>query len=71
MVGVSRGQEIAQAAVPGITSIPLFAISWNLTNNYVQYDAKLRNGKLDPKEPVSAYWIMKQTDGHRENLTLI
>ena len=71
LVGVGRGQESAQAAIPGITSIPLFAISWNLTNNYVQYDAKLKNGKLDPKEPVTAYWIMKQTDGHRENLTLI
>lgn len=55
----------------GISSAPLFSISWNLTNNYVQYDAKLKDGKFDPKEPVTAYWIMKQTDGHREALTLI
>ncbi len=69
--GVAFGQEQAQAAVPGLMMAPLFSISWNLTANYVQYDARLKNGKFDPKEPVTAYWIMKQTDGHREPLTLI
>jgi hypothetical protein len=54
-----------------LTSAPLFNISWNLTSNYVQYEAKLKAGKFDPKEPVKAYWIMKQTDGHHEPLTLI
>lgn len=71
LVGVSRGQGSAQAAISGTTSVPLFAISWNLTNNYVQYDARLKDGKFDPKQPVTAYWIMKQTDGHREALTMI
>jgi hypothetical protein len=71
LVGASRAQERAEAAITGITSAPLFTISWNLTNNYVEYDAKLKDGKFDPKEPVTAYWIMNQTDGHRESLTLI
>src|ERR1019366_266845 len=64
-------QERAQAAVPGLTTIPLFAISWNLTSNFVQYDAVVKDGRVDPREPVKAYRIMKQTDGHREDLTLI
>jgi Domain of unknown function (DUF4833) len=71
LAGAMHAQERAQAAIPGLTMAPLFAISWNLTANYVQYDAKLQNGKLDPKEPVKAYWIMKQTDGHHEELTIL
>jgi hypothetical protein len=71
LAGSLRAQERAQAAIPGLTSIPLFTISWNLTDNYVQYDARLKDGKVDPKEPVTAYWIMNQTDGHHEGLTLI
>lgn len=68
---MAPAQEPAQAAIPGRTSVPLFSITWNLTSNYVQYDAKLKDGKLDPREPVTAYWIMSQTDGHHEGLTLI
>jgi hypothetical protein len=35
----------------------------------VHYDARLTSdGKLDPKEPVSAYWIMRAEDGRREEL---
>jgi hypothetical protein len=71
LAGSVPGQEKAQAAVPGLTSVPLFTISWNLTANYVQYDARLKNGKVDPKAPVTAYWIMNQTDGHHEGLTLV
>ncbi len=71
LAGMGRGQQRAEAAIIGPSSAPLFNIHWNLTSNYVQYDAKLKNGKVDPKEPVTAYWIMKQTDGHREALTMI
>jgi hypothetical protein len=71
-----RAQERVLAATPPVeigllASAPLFNISWNLTPNYVQYDARLKDGKFDPKEPVKAYWIMKQTDGHHEGLTMI
>jgi hypothetical protein len=71
VAGIVRAQEPVQAASTGLTSAPLFSITWNLTGNYVQYDAKLRDGELDPKEPVVAYWIMKQTDSHHEPLRLI
>ena len=71
LAGSMFAQERAQAAIPGLTTVPLFSISWNLTANYVQYDARLKDGKFDPKEPVTAYWIMNQTDGHHEGLTLI
>jgi hypothetical protein len=69
---LAHGQEAAQAAMPGAASFALlFTISWNLTPNVVHYDAKLKDGKFDPKEPVVAYWVMHQTDGHREPLTFI
>ena len=71
VAGIMRGQGSVQAAGTGLTSAPLFSIMWNLTGNYVQYDAKLRDGELDPKEPVVAYWIMKQTDSHHEPLRLM
>lgn len=71
LAGTAWAQERAQAAVPGMATVPLFAITWNLTSNYVQYDAKLNEGKVDSREPVKAYWIMKQTDGHHEDLTMI
>lgn len=76
LTGLIRAQERAAAAtLPAeatlLTAAPLFNISWNLTANYVQYDARIKDGKLDPKEPVKAYWIMNQTDGHHESLTLI
>jgi hypothetical protein len=35
----------------------------------VQYDARLTaDGKLDPKEPVIVYWVMRAEDGRREEL---
>jgi hypothetical protein len=71
MAGFLGAQKRGQAAIPDITTAPLFIISWNLTANYVQYDAKLKDGEFDPKAPVTAYWIMNQTDGHHQGLTLI
>ena len=39
--------------------------------NVVHYDARLTaDGKLDPKEPVIAYWVMLAKDGHRQKLNL-
>ena len=70
--GLASAQEQAKAAISSLYStVPLFAISWNITDNFVQYDARLKNGVFDPKEPVLAYWIMRRTDGHHEGLTLI
>ena len=47
----------------------LFIIERSKNANVVHYDARLTSdGKLDPKEPVSAYWIMRAEGGRREEL---
>jgi hypothetical protein len=51
--------------------LPLFIIQRSANANVVHYDAKLTGGKLDPQEPVIAYWIMAAEDGHREKLTFL
>jgi DMSO/TMAO reductase YedYZ molybdopterin-dependent catalytic subunit len=73
LAGITRAQQTAKAAITAspVVSIPLFTIDWNITANVVHYDARLKDGKFDPKEPVVAYWVMNQTDGHHEGLTLI
>jgi hypothetical protein len=48
----------------------LFVIKRSTNANYVNYVANLTNqGSFDAKEPISAYWTMAATDGHREELT--
>jgi hypothetical protein len=48
----------------------LFIIERSTNANVVHYDTRLTaDGKLDPKEPVIAYWVMRAEDGHREELT--
>jgi hypothetical protein len=60
----------APAAAAQIKTSSLFIIERNTNANVVHYDARLTaDGKLDPKEPVIAYWIMLAKDGHREKLT--
>jgi hypothetical protein len=52
--------------------LPLFAIERSHNANIIQYDAKLGpDGKLDPHQPVVAYWIMAAEDGRREPLGLL
>jgi hypothetical protein len=47
----------------------LFIIERSKNANVVHYDARLTSdGKLDTREPVSAYWIMRAEDGRREEL---
>jgi hypothetical protein len=48
---------------------PLFIIERSKNKNVVHYDARLTgDGRLDPKEPVTAYWIMLAEDGRRQDL---
>jgi hypothetical protein len=48
----------------------LFRIERNTNENYVRYDVRLRSdGSLDPKAPVTAYWILPSENGRREGLT--
>ena len=42
----------------------------NTNENVLYYVANLtKQGKFDPYEPISAYWIMAAEDGHKEELT--
>ncbi|MGZ6240418.1 MAG: DUF4833 domain-containing protein [Syntrophales bacterium] len=51
---------------------PLFIIERSTNANVVHYDARLTaDGKLDPKEPVVAYWVLGAEDGRREELSWI
>ena len=48
----------------------LFIIERSTNKNVIHYDAKFgKDGKLDPKNPVVAYWIMAAEDGRRESLS--
>jgi hypothetical protein len=50
----------------------LFIIERDKNTNVVHYDARLTaDGKLDPKEPVIAYWVLSAEDGRREELSWI
>ena len=47
----------------------LFKIERNKNANIVQYDVQMKaDGKLDPKEPVVAYWIRLAKDGRKKDL---
>src|ERR1039457_5763512 len=51
---------------------PLFIIERNKNANVVHYDAQLTtDGKLDPKGPVIAYWVLLAKGGRRQNLNWI
>jgi hypothetical protein len=51
---------------------PLFIIQRSKNANVVHYDARLTaDGKLDPNEPVVAYWVLLAEDGRREELSSI
>jgi hypothetical protein len=59
------------AATQAKTS-PLFIIERSKNANVVHYDARLTaDGKLDPKEPVIAYWVLLAGDGRREKLSWV
>jgi len=62
---------VAPAAAQIRTS-PLFIIERSKNANVVHYDARLTaDGKLDPKEPVIAYWVLLAEDGRRKELSWI
>jgi len=49
---------------------PLFVIERSTNANVVHYDANIgADGQLDPRQPITAYWVMAAVDGHREELT--
>jgi hypothetical protein len=56
----------ASAVSTGDTQVPLFVIERSLNGNVVHYDAQLKGGKLDPQQPVVAYWVMSENGRHQE-----
>ena len=63
---------LAAPAAAEIKTSPLFIIERSKNTNVVHYDAQLTSdGKLDPREPVIAYWILLAEGGRREKLNWI
>jgi hypothetical protein len=63
---------LATPAAAQMKTSPLFIIERDKNTNVVHYDAQLTaDGKLDPKEPVIAYWVVLAEDGRREKLNWI
>ena len=61
---------IAAAASADEALVPLFVIERSVNGNTVHYDAKLKDGKLDPQQPVVAYWILSE-NGKRQELNVL
>ena len=63
---------LAAPAAAQIKTSPLFIIERDKNTNVVHYDAQLTaDGKLDPKEPVIAYWAERAEGSPREKLSWI
>lgn len=60
----------ASAASAGDAQVPLFVIERSVNGNVVHYDARLKDGKLDPQQPVVAYWVMG-ANGRRQELNVL
>jgi hypothetical protein len=58
------------ARADGLTS--LFLIERSKNANEIHYAAQVaKDGALNAKEPVAAFWVMKAEDGRREGLTFM
>jgi hypothetical protein len=51
--------------------VPLFTIERSINANVVHYEAKVKDGRLDLREPVVAYWIMATEGGRRQALNFL
>src|SRR4030042_6244354 len=78
-VGCATQEERKPASAPATKKAAaqkktqsLFIIKRSKNANVVHSDAQLTaDGKLDSKEPVIAYWVMRAEDGRREELSWI
>jgi hypothetical protein len=58
------------ARADGLTA--LFQIERSKNTNEIHYAAQVgKDGALDAKEPVAAFWVMKAEDGRREGLSFM
>jgi hypothetical protein len=50
----------------------LFRVERSTNANVLHYEAKItKDGRLDPSQPVIAYWIMAAEDGRRQPLNVL
>ena len=49
----------------------LFIFERSTNRNYIGYDVNLKDGKLNQKEPLHAYWIRAEEDGEKKELTFL
>jgi len=69
---VAASASFSGPSLPVARYIPLFVIERSVNANVVHYDAKVApDGKLDPTQPVIAYWVMGAEDGRRQDLNLL
>jgi hypothetical protein len=62
--------SIGASRLPDNRYQPLFIIERSTNANVIHYDAEIgKDGALDPKEPVVAYWVMAAEDGRRQKLS--
>ena len=68
----SVGQPKVTPEGAAVHTHPLFIIERSKNANVVHYDARLTpDGRLDPGEPVIAYYVMLAEDGRRKELSWI
>jgi Domain of unknown function (DUF4833) len=53
-------------------SLPLFLIARSTNANVIHYEVQVnRDGRLDLRQPVIAYWVMAAEDGRRQPLNVL
>src|SRR5712691_8772387 len=66
------GAGLATQALAQSGYSPLFLIERTTNANVIHYEAKVAgDGRLDPRQPVIAYWIMAAEDGRRQELNIL
>ena len=60
------------ASPAGAENRNLFVIERSKNANIVKYDARIgKDGAIDKKQPVEAYWVLKAEDGRRQELSIL
>ena len=49
----------------------LFVFERSTNKNYICYDVNIKDGKLNTKEPVHAYWIRAEEGGEKKQLSYL
>jgi len=49
----------------------LFVFERSTNKNYICYDVNIKDGKLNSKEPVHAYWIRAEEGGEKKELSYL